>query len=379
MATPQSAVTQRRTAAGRPRVERHTPGRPPGRQPAGARAFERERLALFRRYGFEAESRRITDRRGRGSSLLVRGGGPNPTVLVHGGLSHAGEWAPLAGRLPGHVVIPDRPGCGLTYSLDYRHVDYRREAADWMRDVLDGVGAGQADLVGNSMGAFFSIAFALAHPHRVRRLVLVGAPAGLDRRLPLFPRLWGNPVVGPLLVKARVTAPGDAQALRKRVFARLLVAHAGEVPGDILDLAIAAQRLPGVQRSAYTMLRAVTTLRGWRRELMVRDELAALGVPTLFVWGEADAFAAPSSGRDMVTRMPAAAIEVIPDTGHLPHLERPATVATMITGFLSTDSTTRTERTGARGEAEPAAAGGWRTKATSLTGGARCSIASSPG
>ncbi|MGH2762210.1 MAG: hypothetical protein ACRDL0_19210 [Thermoleophilaceae bacterium] len=62
--------------------------------------FERERLALFARYGFEAESRRITDRHGRATYLLVRGEGPRPTVLVHGGLSQASEWAPLAGRVP---------------------------------------------------------------------------------------------------------------------------------------------------------------------------------------------------------------------------------------------------------------------------------------
>jgi len=38
--------------------------------------------------------------------------------------------------------------------------------------------------------------FALANPERVRRLVLSGAPAGLDRRLPFAVRLMGNPLIG---------------------------------------------------------------------------------------------------------------------------------------------------------------------------------------
>lgn len=33
-----------------------------------------------------------------------------------------------------------------------------------------------------------------------------------------------------------------------------------------------------------------------------------------------------------------AAIEVLPDTGHKPHLERPGTVAAAITGFLTKDA-----------------------------------------
>ncbi|MGH2805260.1 MAG: alpha/beta fold hydrolase, partial [Thermoleophilaceae bacterium] len=73
----------------------------------------------------------------------------------------------------------------MSYPIDYREVDYRGAAAEWLLDLLDAIDADQVDLVGNSMGGFFSMAFAIAHPHRVRRLVLVGAPAGLDRDLPL--------------------------------------------------------------------------------------------------------------------------------------------------------------------------------------------------
>lgn len=52
--------------------------------------------------------------------------------MIHGGLSEASEWSLLAGKLPGRVIIPDRPGCGLSYPIDYRGVDYRQAAADWL-------------------------------------------------------------------------------------------------------------------------------------------------------------------------------------------------------------------------------------------------------
>lgn len=307
-----------------------------GKQPLAEdlAAFERERLALFTRYGFEGESRWITDREGRRTYLIGRGEGSCPTLLVHGGLSQASEWALLAGRLPGHVIIPDRPGCGLSYPIDYRDIDYRTAAASWLLDLVDGIEAEQVDLVGNSMGGFFSMAFALAHPDRVRRLILPGAPAGLDKHIPLFLRLWGNQSVGPLMMKLGITHPPSAEALRKRVFATLLVAYPERVPLDMLEVMIAAAAIPGVGLTAHTMLRAVTNLRGWRPQLMMRDDMAQLSVPTLFAWGEADAFAPPSSGRDMVARMPDAHIEVIADAGHLPYIDRPDTVAAII-GFTS--------------------------------------------
>jgi pimeloyl-ACP methyl ester carboxylesterase len=294
--------------------------------------FERKRLSLFARNGFEGESRWVTDRKGRRTYMIGRGKGSCPTVLVHGGLSQGSEWALLAGRLPGHVIIPDRPGCGLSYRIDYRGLDYRRAAIDWMRDLVDGIDAEQVDLVGNSMGGYFSIVLALAYPERVRRLVLVGMPAGIERWIPLFLRLWGNPILGLPIRQSRIA---DAETLRKRVFGPLLVAHPERVPRDFLEIMVHAMALPDVDRSAYSLLRACTTLRGFRPELMLRDDMARLTVPALFLWGDADAFAPPSSGQDVVARMTNARVEILPDTGHLPHVDQPDAVAATIIKFTS--------------------------------------------
>lgn len=296
--------------------------------------FERERLALFARHGFPGESRWVRDRFGRASYMVARGADACPTLLLHGGLSQAGEWALAAGRIGGNVLVPDRPGCGLSYPIDYRGLDYRRAAAEWVQDLLDGLGAERANLVANSMGGFFAMAFATAYPQRVRRLVLVGAPAGLDRRIPLMLRLWGNPVIGPLIMALKLTHPATPEQLRERVFRPLLVAHPERVPRELLEVAIAGASLPGVDRASYSMLRSVLTLRGWRPELMLRANMVRCPVATLFLWGDADAFAAPSSGLALAEQMPAASVEVLSDTGHLPHLDRPDAVAAAVNRFL---------------------------------------------
>ena len=154
--------------------------------------FELKRLATFARHGFDGESRWVSDTEGQRNYMIGRGAGPCPTVLLHGGLSQAGEWSALAGRIRGDVIVPDRPGCGLSYPIDYRKIaDFRQAAVLWVLGLLDGIDTNQVDLVANSMGAFFAMAFAIAHPNRVRRLALVGAPVGLEMKAPLFMRLWG--------------------------------------------------------------------------------------------------------------------------------------------------------------------------------------------
>jgi pimeloyl-ACP methyl ester carboxylesterase len=298
-------------------------------KPASAqeRRFEHERLRLFQDRGFDGHSRWIEDRHGRTTYVIERGAGRRPTVLIHGGLSEASEWALLAGKLPGHVVIADRPGCGLSYRVDDQRVDYRQAAMEWTLDLFDGIGAEQVDLVANSMGGFFAIAFAVVHPERVRSLVLAGAVAGLHRQLPFFVRLWGNPITGPLITRMRIT---DPEQFRRRIVGRLLMAHPERAPLELLRVMIAAAALPGVDRSSYSMLRSVTTLRGWRPDLLLRDDTSRLEVPTRLLWGASDAFAPPSAVEDLVARMPDAELEVLQDVGHLVQLDAPETVARVI-------------------------------------------------
>lgn len=155
--------------------------------------FERRRLDHMAGQGFRCKPQRLPGRSGE-TYLLVGGEGTPSRILIHGGLADGSVWAPIAGLLDGRIVVADRPGHGLSFRVDYRNVDdFRGAAAEWMRDVTDGLGEERVDLVGNSMGGFFAIAFAAAYPERVRRMTLIGYPAGLSKEVPLWFRLWGTP------------------------------------------------------------------------------------------------------------------------------------------------------------------------------------------
>jgi pimeloyl-ACP methyl ester carboxylesterase len=290
--------------------------------------FERLRLAAFAHRGFNGEGRRIPDRAGRNTYALVSGDGPCPTVLLHGGVGTTIEWAEVATRLDGPVVIPDRPGFGLSDPHDYRLVDFRADAARWLLELIDGLGVEQIDLVGGSMGGFFAIAFAAAHPERVRRLILSGSPLGLSPRIGLFLHLWATPGIGALI--SRITFR-DTETLRKRAFGSYLV-HPDRLATDLLEVALAGINLPGTADTNRAILQNVVTLRRRRPEMRLDDRLAALETPTMFVWGANDRLA--PAHRALVARMSDAKLTVIQDAGHIPHIDQPDAVATAINEFL---------------------------------------------
>ena len=109
----------------------------------------------------------------------ARDAGP-PILLIHGfASSHRINWvnprwvATLtgAGR---RVIAFDNRGHGASEKL-YRPEDYHSTMmAEDARRLLDHLGVGVADVMGYSMGARIGAFLALAHPERVRSLILGG-------------------------------------------------------------------------------------------------------------------------------------------------------------------------------------------------------------
>lgn len=302
-----------------------------------AAKFERDRLALFAANGFAGESRWLEDASGRKTYALVRKtSASEPTTLViHGGLAEASVYHTLAAHLPGKVVIPDRPGHGLTDTVDYTGVDYQRAAAEWMLGVVDALGERQVDLVGNSMGGYFCLAFALAHPERVRRLALIGAPAGVDRELPMFLRLWGRPIIGSLISKM-IGGMKEPEEFRTKVLGPML-AQPERMSLEALQVGMAGGTKPNWHPMARSMIRAVSDMGGWRPEMNIREAVAKLDVPTLIAWGDKDNFAPPSSGEDLARRMPNARFEILENAGHLVQLDVPEACGRAVTRFFRDD------------------------------------------
>ncbi|MCP2936164.1 alpha/beta hydrolase, partial [Salmonella enterica subsp. enterica serovar Typhimurium] len=88
------------------------------------------------------------------------------------------------------VIAPDMAGFGYTE----RRPDLRYDMDTWVAQaigMLDALGIEQADLVGNSFGGGLALQVAIRHPHRIRRLVLMGSVGVRFDITPALDAVWG--------------------------------------------------------------------------------------------------------------------------------------------------------------------------------------------
>jgi pimeloyl-ACP methyl ester carboxylesterase len=263
---------------------------------------------------------------------LFEAGQGEPVVLLHGGAGIGAEHIPVVARLARRfrVIVPDRPGHGLSDRFDYRGLDLRRANVDFVAALLDVLGLEKSALVGNSYGGFMATCFALAKPERVSKLVILSFCPGIDRDLPVPLRLMVTPLLGWLLGR---TIGRPTVANTRRFFSMMLVANIERMPDELVELETmhSERHWDGVD----ALYRNALTVMGWRPRYLLGEELAGLKVPTAVVWGERDACGSVEVGRGVARRIPGAHFTLIPDAGHMPSTDQPDQAAAALERALA--------------------------------------------
>lgn len=261
---------------------------------------------------------------------LAAGDGP-PLILLHGVGDNAFDWSwvmPALARTH-RVYAPDLPGSGGSAGPrgnDYSPASFERFLAAFM----DALEVENTAVVGNSLGGLVGLRLALNDPDRVTALVLL-AGAGLGRKVSPALRSLALPGYGRLAVAWGKRPPGAAQRALAR--ATLLFGSPRRIPAKWLKEQYDLARRPGFLKGQLATVRAQVGIRGQREILLSR--LPSLRVPTLVVWGERDRVLPPDQAREAVSRIPDGSLELIPDCGHLPQVERPDRVAEILVRFLN--------------------------------------------
>ena len=265
--------------------------------------------------------------------VVAAGDGP-PVVHLHGTNTSSLSHLMLPGRMPGtRSYLVDRPGCGLSDPDSFRPGHFREYAVGFVGDVLDALGLEATLLVGASGGGIWATWYALAHPERVRGLVMLGSVPTLPRgRVPLPLRLAATRGVGDLMVRA--VKPGRRMLLKMMASvgeAETIVRHP-----DLLDSLVAGARDPVATQANLDELRALISRRGIRTSMRFsREDLRRLAVPTLMIWGDRDPIVPLTQARAVAAEIPHARLEVLP-AGHVPQLGHPDRVAALLEEFATT-------------------------------------------
>ena len=296
--------------------------------------LQEAQAALLARFAPETRVRRI--RWSEGRTQVFELGSGSPLLYVHGGLGGAYEVVPILAALAKNhrVIAVDRPGHGLADPFDYRGVDLLDHARTFLGDILDALELSTVDVVANSMGALWCVAFGIDAPSRVSRLALVGAPFGIARRPPLLMLPFGLPLIGPRLgryVLSNATREGS-----RKFWDQLFVEHPERLDDLLLDVDVAHTR-----RNVASMLSLIACVADWRRlgyrrELILGERWRALTIPTLLLWPEHDAFGSPEAGETLVATNPNLRLVRLPGAGHLPWIDDPGVVVVEIERFLAT-------------------------------------------
>jgi 2-succinyl-6-hydroxy-2,4-cyclohexadiene-1-carboxylate synthase len=231
-------------------------------------------------------------------------------VLLHGFTNTGATWDPVRAALPERYrpLAPDIRGHGA--ASDARPVS--------LPAVIDDVGAVTAarfELAGYSMGGRLALHIAFALPHRVRRLILIGASPGLAEARERAERRAADEALA-----------DEVEAMTIEQFAHRWAQTpvlAGQPPAVLA--ALAAQRLRNTPAGLAAALRGLGT--GALPSLWAR--LGELTIPVELVVGERDAKFRATAQR-MARALPDARVHVVPGAGHAVHLEASAAVAEII-------------------------------------------------
>jgi 2-hydroxy-6-oxonona-2,4-dienedioate hydrolase len=243
-------------------------------------------------------------------------------LMLHG---TAGSWegfaanlGPLAEHLDCYAI--DMMGSGLTDKPDHPY-----QVADYVRHVhafMDAMALTKASVIGCSLGAWVAARFALSHPARLERLVLLSA-AGL----------FANAANMNRIRSARTAAVDDPSwANIKPIFDHLIHDERHRIP-DIIAVRQAVYREPDMAMAMGHIL-CLQDPEIRQRNLIAEDEWRRIQAPALVVGSLADKDEYLETARRVSRLMPNARYVEMPAVGHWPHFEDPATFNPLCVDFL---------------------------------------------
>jgi 2-succinyl-6-hydroxy-2,4-cyclohexadiene-1-carboxylate synthase len=266
-----------------------------------------------------------------GLTLAVeeRGAG-EPIVVLHGFTgcadSMAGVTEPLARRF--RTLAVDLVGHGASDRPDDPDRYAMADCVAQLRRLLHRLGLERAGWLGYSMGGRTALAFAVAHPACVSRLLLVGASAGLADG-----RARAERVASDAALARRIERDG-IEAFVDHWMALPLFASQKRLGEEALAAA-RAQRLANAPHALAHSLRGM----GSGAQEPLHHRMTALQAPVCLVVGEEDA-KFDAIARDLARLLPDARIARIAEAGHAAHLERPEAFARVATRFFEGDEPT---------------------------------------
>ncbi|HEX6348539.1 MAG TPA: alpha/beta hydrolase [Candidatus Dormibacteraeota bacterium] len=281
---------------------------------------------------------------GTGLAYIEQGSG-EPLIFVHGGICDLTFWEPILEPVGSRfrAISYSRRWAWPNEPIPADVVDSVDVHAEDLIALIEKLGAGPVNLVGNSFGAFISLLVARDRPDLVRRLVA--------QEPPVMPLLLGFPPSPPALIKLLLTRPRVGVPLAKMVFGGVVPVEKMVERGDVeasIEKFVRSVALGDAGYDAlpdwikeHMRLNAGTHAAQFRNNggfaPFTPADARSISIPTLVMTGQHSPAALRVLSAELARYLPNARTIEIPDASHAMHLANPEATVNAIEGFLGRD------------------------------------------
>ena len=241
--------------------------------------------------------------------LEKKGTSSFPVLFIHGSGGNAFAWEKVMDGLDGfHVIAIDLPGHGQSKGEGKRTIP---EYTEFIRDFCDARGIGEVVLGGHSLGGGIVLDFALRFPGRLKAALLMGTGARLK------------------------VVPAALDLLKKMA--------EGSIPPKFEPWAFSEKATPEVLAEGEREW-AKTSSKVRYYDMMACDhfdvmgELGKIKCPSLIVCGREDRLTPVKYSEFLRSKIAGSRMEIIEGAAHMPMLETPGALSSVLANFLKTFS-----------------------------------------
>ncbi|MBP8821076.1 MAG: alpha/beta fold hydrolase [Brachymonas sp.] len=254
------------------------------------------------------------------------GSGAETVVMLHGSGPGASGWANFNRNIEPlvaagyRVILMDCPGWSKSDPIVC--TGSRSELnARALKGLLDALGLDKVHILGNSMGGHSAVAFALAHPAQVGKLVLMGGgTGGPSQFVPM-------PTEGIKLLQGLYREP-SIDNLKKMMAVFVF-------DSSSLTEALYQARLSNMLARQEHLENFVKSLAANPKQFTdYGPRLGEITAPTLVIWGRDDRFVPMDVGLRLISGIPNAELHVFNRCGHWAQWEHADKFNRMVLDFL---------------------------------------------
>lgn len=261
-----------------------------------------------------------------------------PVLLIHGSVAWSGFWQTIAERLATdgfRTIAIDLPPFGYS-DRSPRHGYARADQAQRIADVIKGLNLKNTIIVGHSFGAGTVVESVMQSPSLFGGMILIAGALGLPEAGEDYKPeskwlrwLLHQPAIAENLVTSIVTNPLPM----RRLLASFLYNKAAAT-NEQVDILKQPYARPGTTQ-AYAR---------WLPTLLLADpsalsakpgNYADITAPTSLIWGDRDDVTPLSQGRNLNRLIAGSNLTIINDVGHIPHIEAPDRLHSVLLTELS--------------------------------------------